>query len=83
VLSGNKCKEADMNTIDMYTREQANKIHLEGLYHEAKSYHLLRNARPNRNSENAIMKRRLHLTLTFTALGILFGSFLIAFAMRF
>ena len=72
-----------MNTLDMYTREKTNKIHLEGLHHQAKSHHLLRNAGQNRNLENAITKRRLHLTLTFAALGILFGSFLIAFAMRF
>ena len=72
-----------MNTLDMYTREKANKLHLEGLQHQAQSEHLLHNAWQDRRLENAITKRRLPLTLIFTALGLLFGPLLIAFATRF
>jgi|RhiMetdeSRZDD1v2_1073273.scaffolds.fasta_scaffold440455_3 hypothetical protein len=71
-----------MNTLDMYTREKANQLHLEGLQHQAQSHHMLRNAWQDRHLENAVTKRRLPLTLTFTALGLLFGSLLIAFATR-
>ena len=71
-----------MNTLDMYTREKANKLHLEGLQHQAQSHHMLRNAWQDRHLENAITKRRLHLTFTFTVPGILVGSFLTALAMR-
>ncbi len=72
-----------MNTLDLYTREKANKLHLEGLHQEAQSHHMLRNAWHDRHLEDTITKRRLPLTLTFTALGLLLGSLLIAFATRF
>ena len=72
-----------MNTLDMYTREKANKLHLAGLQHQAQSHHMLRNAWQDRHLEDTITKRRLPLTLTFTALGPLFGSLLTAFATRF
>ncbi len=72
-----------MNTLDMYTREQANKIHLDGLHREAKRSHWLRDVKQNRNSENTITKRRLQLALTFAALSLLVGLFLVTFVMRF
>jgi hypothetical protein len=70
-----------MNTLDMYTREKANKIHLQALHQEAKSRHLLRSARQDRNLENGTTKRNLRLTLAFAALVIVLGSLLLAFVM--
>jgi hypothetical protein len=72
-----------MNTLDMYTREKANKIHLDNLHHEAKRIHLLRGASQDDNTEGAVKRRKLRLTLTFAALVIVFGSFLLAFVLSF
>lgn len=68
-----------MNTLDMHTREKAHKIHIEGMQREAKEHRLLRKAKQNRNLE-AI---RLRFSLTFAALVIVFGLFLLMFALRF
>lgn len=72
-----------MNTLDMYTREKANKIHLDHLHREAKSHHLLRGAKQDKTLESTIQRRKLYLKLALAALVIIFGSLLLAFAMGF
>ena len=72
-----------MNTLDMYTREKANKAHLENMHQKGLSQRLLRGVRSDKNLGNAIMKQWRKLAVTFAALGILFAFFAIAFAMRF
>jgi len=42
-----------MNTLDMYTREKANTIHLKKMHHDAKERRLLHKARQDRNLEGA------------------------------
>jgi hypothetical protein len=72
-----------MNMLDMYTREKANKIHLDELHEEAKSQHLLRGAKQDKTLESTIKRRKLHLTLAFASVVIVLGSLLLAFAMGF
>jgi hypothetical protein len=69
-----------MNMLDMHTREQANKIHLEQMHREAKSYRLLRKANQDKNLIGTTKKPK-HLTLAFAAFIILFGVLLLAFAL--
>ena len=70
-----------MNTLDMYTHEKANKIHLDKLHEEAKSQHLLRGAKQDKTLESTIKRRKPYLKLALAALVIIFGSLLLAFAM--
>jgi hypothetical protein len=70
-----------MNMLDMHTREQANKIHLDNLHHEAKTRFLLRGAKQDQILENRITRRKLYLKIAFAASVIIFGSLLLAFAM--
>jgi hypothetical protein len=72
-----------MNMLDMYTREKANKAHLDEMHREAKTRHLLRNASQDGNAENTSTKRRAHLALAFAALIILFSVFLAVSVMGF
>lgn len=46
-----------MNTLNMYSREQANKIHLDEMYREAQSRRLLRLTSQEVASENAATRR--------------------------
>ena len=72
-----------MNMLDMHTREKANKIHLDQLHHEAKTHRLLRGTNQDQNLESRISRRKLYFKLAFTALVIIFGSLVLAFAMGF
>jgi hypothetical protein len=70
-----------MNTLDMFTREKANQIHLKEMHQEAKERRLLHQAKQGRSLEGIVMRRKLQFTIAFATLVMIFGSFLIA--MRF
>ena len=41
-----------MNNLDMYTREKANKIHLEELHREAQNHYMLRDGKRKKEPKN-------------------------------
>ena len=63
-----------MNMLDMYTREKANKIHIDKLQQDRRYHNLLRSMHLTRS---AAISKRIRLALIFATLAILFGTFLI------
>jgi len=63
-----------MNLLDMYTREKANKIHIEKLQRDRRYHKLLRSMHLTRS---AAISKRIRLMLIFATLTILFGALLI------
>jgi len=63
-----------MNMLDMYTRENANKIHVDKMQRDRRYHKLLRNMHLTRS---AAVSKRMRLMLIFTTLIILFSAFLI------
>ena len=63
-----------MNMLDMYTREKANKIHIEKMQRDRHYHKLLHSMRLTRS---AAISKRIRLMLIFATLVILFGAFLI------
>jgi hypothetical protein len=47
-----------VNNLDMYTREKANKIHLDELHREAQNRTMLRDAKTEKEPKNITVKRR-------------------------
>jgi hypothetical protein len=75
-----------MNNLDMYTREKANKIHLDELHREAQNYRMLRDTGKVRDPKNIIVERRLFIRRLYIALSVLaliaaIASFLVVFNM--
>lgn len=72
-----------MNNLDMYTREKANKIHLDELHREAQNHRMLRDTGKVRDPKNIIVERRLSIRRLYIALSVLaliaaIASFLVA-----
>jgi hypothetical protein len=65
-----------MNHLDMYTREKANKNHLDEIHREAKNRLMLRNAQEESDPQDLAANRRGSLALVVTALIAAIGSFL-------
>ena len=65
-----------MNNLDMYTREKANKIHLEELHREAQNRYMLRDGKREKEPENISVKRRGTITRTVSILIAAIASFL-------
>lgn len=63
-----------MNMLDMYTRENANKIHVDKMQRDRRYHKLLRNMHL---ISSAAVSKRMRLMLIFTTLIILFSAFLI------
>ncbi len=62
-----------MNTLDMQTKEKANKIDLAEMQHDARNRHLVRDLKPTGNSTFA--KRRTCLVLVVVVLILFVGTF--------
>ena len=65
-----------MNNLDMYTREKANKIHLEELHREAQNRYILRDAKTENEPKNITVKRRGTITRVVSILIAAIASFL-------
>jgi hypothetical protein len=65
-----------MNNLDMYTREKANKIHLEELHREAQNHYMLRDGKRKKEPKNITVKRRGTITRTVSILIAAIASFL-------
>jgi hypothetical protein len=69
-------KEANMNNLDMYSREKVNKIHLDEMHQDAKDRLILRNAEQERDPKGIAVYQRRSLALALSALIAAIGSFL-------
>ena len=67
-----------MNMLDMYTREQVNKIHIAEMHQEARSRYPRRALIPSRIT--AIAKERVGLVLILAILILVMGSVLLSAA---
>jgi hypothetical protein len=67
-----------MNNLDMYTREMANKVHLDELQQEAQNRRMLRNVGREDDSKNIAVNRKRTIALAVSALIALIASFLVA-----
>jgi hypothetical protein len=65
-----------MNNLDMYTREKANKIHLDELHREAQNRTMLRDGKREKEPKNIIIKRRGTIARTVSILIAAITSFL-------
>jgi hypothetical protein len=72
-----------MNNLDMYTREMANKVHLDDLHREAQNRRMLRNVEREADSKNIAVNRRRYLALAVSVLIAAIASFLVAYNMGF
>jgi hypothetical protein len=70
-------KEAYMNNLDMYTREKANKIHLDEMHQEAQNRRKLRELKPGRDLIYITVNRRRIIALAVSLLIAAIASFLI------
>jgi hypothetical protein len=57
-----------MNTLDMYTREKVNKIHLDEIHQDAKNRHNLRDLEQEWNSNDSVVNRRRTIAVAVMAL---------------
>jgi hypothetical protein len=63
-----------MNTLDMYTREKANKIHLDELHREAQHRQILRNGQRNVDLKITSFNQRRIIALAFSMfIGVIIG----------
>jgi len=65
-----------MNNLDMYTREKANKIHLEELHREAQNRYMLRDGKREKEPKNITVKRRGTIARAASILIAAIASFL-------
>lgn len=65
-----------MNNLDMYTREKANKIHLDELHRDAQNHRMLRDAERQTEPKNITVKRRRTIALAVSMLMAAIASFL-------
>ena len=65
-----------MNNLDMYTREKANKIHLEELHREAQNRYMLRDAKREKEPKNITVKRMGTIARAVSMLSAAIASFL-------
>ena len=60
-----------MNNLDMYTREKANKIHLDELHREAQNHLRLRDTERLRSTKDLAVERKLYIRRLAIALSVL------------
>jgi|GEM_PF-3396095 len=60
-----------MNNLDMYTREKANKIHLDELHREAQNHRMLRDTERLRSTKDLAVERKLYIRRLAIALSVL------------
>jgi hypothetical protein len=70
--------ELNMNNLDMYTREKANKIHLDELHREAQNRRMLRDVEREGDPKKIAVNRRRYIALAVSALIAAIATFLIA-----
>ncbi|MGD0613635.1 MAG: hypothetical protein ABSB41_19230 [Anaerolineales bacterium] len=68
-----------MNNLDMYTREKANKIHLDELHREAQNHRMLRDTEGVRGPKYIAVERRLYIRRLAIALSVVALIAVIAF----
>ena len=66
-----------MNNLDMYTRENANKIHLEELHREAQSRRMLRDVKSEGDLKNIAVNRGRYIALAVLALIVAIAALLV------
>jgi hypothetical protein len=67
-----------MNNLDMYTREKANKIHLDEMHQAAHNRRMLRDLEKDGDLQSFAFKRRLYVALAVSALIAVIAFFLVA-----